>query len=183
MGRISLNLKSGQKVTWPNKCAICNANSSDWANAHLSKVTSLKYYTVAFGWTTQTQTISYPVCIKHKLLCSFLGKPSQWTFTDTLLYLILIPAGSLMLFVCPLALLSEFTNLNIGAFWIYLAFYISGLSFLFIAIWLIISSVYNPVKIIDAKEKSIRLFFKNKEFLQKFKNLNKNIILNNDEQG
>ena len=88
---LKLNLSSDQRVKWPNKCAFCGAKADDRAEASLSRVTGASYYGVAFGWSTQSKSFVYPVCLRHKRLVSFLSQPTKLTFVNTLLFLFVVP--------------------------------------------------------------------------------------------
>lgn len=116
---LNLNLSSGQRVLWPDKCAFCGAKADAKAETSCSKVTGGRYYVVAFGWTTQTKSITYPVCLRHKRLFTFLSEPTKWTFLDTLLFLFAIPVGFAFGLAGVFILLKEFAVIDLGIFIIY----------------------------------------------------------------
>ena len=141
---LNLNLSSGQRVLWPDKCAFCGAKADAKAETSCSKVTGGRYYVVAFGWTTQTKSITYPVCLRHKRLFTFLSEPTKWTFLDTLLFLFAIPVGFAFGLAGVFILLKEFAVIDLGIFIIYLPLCVCFLLFIFIIIWKILSAGYNP---------------------------------------
>lgn len=173
---LKLDLSSGQGVLWPDKCAFCGAKANTKAETSLSKVTGGRYYVVAFGWTTQTKSIIYPVCLRHKRFFTFLSEPTKWTFLDTLLFLFAIPLGIAFGLAGVFILLEEFEVVNLGIFSFYLPLSVCFLLFIFIIIWKILSGVYKPIRVADATEHSIGLSMSNKVFAQEFKRLNKDII-------
>ena len=176
MGYLELNLCTDQQIQWPKTCAFCGSEASAWVEANLSKITGLKYYVIAFGWSTQTKSVLYPVCHKHRLLCSFLSEPSKWTLTDIVRYLILIPPGFMFLLWLALLSIEEFTKIDLEPFCFYLPFYLAGFLFLFIIVWRLLSSILMPIKIFDVKEWSLTLYIKNKRFLEEFKKLNNDMV-------
>ena len=178
---LKLNLSSGQRVQWPDKCAFCGAKAVAKAETSFSKVTGAGYYVVAFGWSTQSKSFLYPVCRKHKSLCSLLGVPSKWTAVNTLLYLIIVPSFGILP-ACFLMLFYEMMGITATAgFWhILLGLVLSFplLLFILMILWKILSVGYNPIRITDATENSISLCVPNKVFVQEFKWLNADIIEN-----
>jgi hypothetical protein len=82
MNSLKLNQRLGRNIIWPNRCACCNAPSDDWAEASLTTATHLRHYLIAWGWTEKSNSISYPVCSKHKFICSCLNLPEKWGFIN-----------------------------------------------------------------------------------------------------
>ena len=179
MGRTRIDFSSGNRIKWPNKCAFCGAKSSDWAESNFSKVTGLRFYVLALGWTFKTKTMSYPVCQKHKRFCSLFSEPTKWTFTDTLLYIFSLPTGFALLLLCFFVGLEEFADVELldFVFVLILSLCLWCLTFIFLITWKIISLIYVPIKLLDFNEISIDLSFRNDKFLQEFITINRDLVV------
>ena len=178
---LKLDLSLGERILWPDKCALCGAKAEAKAKTNFSRVTGASYYGVAFGWSTQLKSFLYPVCRKHKSLCSLLGVPAKWTAVNTLLNFIIVPSFGILP-ACLLMLFYETMGITatIGFWHILLGLVLSFpvLLFILMILWKILSVGYNPIRITDASEHSISLCMPNKLFVHEFKKLNKDIIGN-----
>ena len=178
MGSIRLSLASGQGLLWPQSCAVCGSPATHQSKASFSVTKNPRYYVVAWGWTKQTHSISFPVCHKHKLLCSFLDLPSKLGFVDSFLFLVFVPtflwiAVSLLL-VWILGLIGLKGVIHDELF-MWSAVFIYGLFILFF----FSAGVFKPVKISDLKEDSVRVSIKNEDCMKAFKLLNMATIIDN----
>ena len=179
MYRLRLNLNSNGIVRWPNKCAFCGAEISGLAVTSHSKITGAKYYGMGLRWTPQTQTVAYPICQRHAFLARFFAVPSEWTVTQTLIFLVMGSGLAVVFLLCPLLLLDVLTRITIAPFWIYVAFYCCLLLPVpFILGWKVLSPVFSPIRIAKVQDGLVELSFRNEGFFHEFQGLNKDLVGN-----
>ncbi len=171
MGSIKLSLASGQGILWPQSCAVCGSTATHQSKASFTVTKNLRYYGVLLRWTKQTQSIQFPVCHKHKVLCSFLDVPSKLGFVDSFLFLVLVPA-LLLIPVCSLLLwilnLIGLKGLMPDELIKWSAVFLYGLFILFF----FFAGVFKPVKILALEEDYVRVTIKNEDCMKAFMLLN-----------
>ena len=172
MGSVSLDLASGKKVRWPNKCAFCDAPATRWAEASLTSATSLRYYVVALGWKEQTHSISYPVCKKHRVLCNLLNLPSKWGFINSFLFLVFVPTFFWIGIGLLLAVSLGIKGSDLSPISTIVAILTYGSTILFF----VYCALRKPIRISGVSGTLIRLKMTNNNFFKEFINHNKSLF-------
>ena len=172
MGTVTIDLASGNKVRWPNKCAFCGSPATKWAEASLTAATSLKYYGVALGWKEQTHSISYPVCEKHRFFCNLLNLPSKWGFINSFLFLILVPTFVWIGIVLLLSVLLGIKGDDLSSIMAVIAIISYGST----VFYFVYSAFKKPIRISGISGTLISLKINNNNFLRDFINYNKGLF-------
>lgn len=168
MNEVKLNLSSGNRIKWPNKCAFCGAKAEALANASCTMATG--YYIVA--WSQRTNAISYPVCRRHRLLCFFLDRPAKLGTVGSFLALIFIPG---ILWVAISLLISVLFGLK-GDNLTPISNTFGAILFFAMVIFFIYAASRKPIKLIEIKKNVAKLEIFNADFFREFKLLNAEII-------
>ena len=174
MGSVALGLY--QDIKWPNYCAVCDEQPTDWAKTSITETTKIGYYVVALSISHQTYTLAYPVCKKHKALCNFLNLPAQSSIINIVfgsIFATLALWGILaLLFYMIFALIGLGTTTKdlIGPWAFVLAI---GL----VVFYYIYAVFYQPVKILFISEHSIKISIKNEKYFNDFKLANISNVL------
>ncbi len=162
MGKLRFDIH--HPISWPEGCAICGAPAM--MRARVSHTVATGYY--LFAYAQRTHFSDYPVCRKHRFLCSVLDRPSRWGFVGKFWALLIIPGVLLVFMGLTLAVLfgikgealdSILSVVGIGSFVMTLGF-------------LIFAPRYQPVRIVEADKESLTFEIKNEEYFRQFKSLN-----------
>jgi hypothetical protein len=178
MSSIRLRLEAVQGLLWPKVCMVCGGSATHTAMTSFTIVKDVKYFLVALGWTKQTQSIPFPVCRKHRLLCNLLDRPSKWGFVGSFLFLVFAPT----FFLVAVVLIGTFIfsikkGPTLDAFLTCSAVFSYGLVIaFFIAAW-----AFKPLRISELKEYSLVLSIRNKDCFRAFEALNSEKVIRQDK--
>jgi hypothetical protein len=172
MGSIRLNLSCGGSLRWPQLCSVCGNTATDHAKASRTVLTGFNYYVIAVGWTTQTHSISFPVCHKHKILCSILDFPSTEGFTYRLFAAMGVSAvvALILLLILSLTGLNKISNDAESLWLLWITSFLSICFFFF-------GEFLKPIRILNNKNNIIKIFIKNKAYKKAFMLLNDTYIM------
>ncbi|OGP66494.1 MAG: hypothetical protein A2W27_04565 [Deltaproteobacteria bacterium RBG_16_44_11] len=166
MGSVLLGLN--QQIKWPNYCVLCNKETTDWSAASKTNLSNFQYYVVVVQYTTQTYSLTFPVCTKHKRLCDLLYKPFDFiSLLGSLVIGLILWAIFFALFHLIFRLLGLETVAKdlIDTLPIVLAV---GL----VLFYYVYAIFLHPVQISNWSENSIKISIRNKKYFNDFKLLN-----------
>ena len=172
MGFVMLTLASEKGILWPKRCVVCGGEATDTSRTSFTTTKNARYYLIVWGWTKETHSISFPICRKHKVFCSFLDIPSRWGFLDSFFFFLFVPALLYIAFNLSLALMLGIKGDALTPFSILSAIFFWGLAFIFLTF----ATSIKPVRISHVKEGSIKITIKNEECFRAFELLNREII-------
>jgi hypothetical protein len=177
MGSVKLGFCENFSIKWPNLCAVCNSQSTDWAKSSITNTIKIRYYVVALSFTHRIYTLSYPVCKKHKFICNLVDQPARGSLLQNVIALIFIPAIVWIILALPTAiLLGDVFNVRIQ--YREVITNLLGIPVLVATILFVIYALFfKPVKISHLAEDSMKIKIKNDRFLNEFKALNMDNII------
>jgi len=158
-----MRLDSTKPVSWPRVCAVCCAPAETLAR--VSQTSATGYYLIAY--TQKTQSINFPVCKKHRILCAVLNRPSRWGFVGSFLALLFIPG---ILWISTIITLAIVFGLKGDA----LDPYLSAIGVLFFGsmfAFLLLAPRLQPVRL-AADKQTLTFRIKNEEYFHEFRRLN-----------
>jgi hypothetical protein len=172
MGSIQLNLASKEKLHWPKFCAVCGAKADATANTSISTPKDFKYYGALLKWTESTLSVSFPVCQKHRILCSLLDLPAKLGFITAFLFMVFAPgilwiaSAILISWLAPLAGLKD--GAFVGSFTTISGFFFYGST----ALLYLLAATIKPVRLSQSDEKTVTLSVRNEDYFKSLQGLN-----------
>ena len=164
MHSIKLNLGPDGRIWWPSRCALCGVDAEDVARA--------TRYVKMGGQTEKTDTLSYPVCRRHKRLCTLLDRPAKWGFVGSFVALVLIPMIPLGVITIVAAGFAELKGDALSLlFWITAVLVYGGMAAFFI-----FAATRKPVKLLKVKKNAFKIKILSDNFFEVFKLLNADVM-------
>lgn len=174
MGTVNIDLTTGNKIQWPDKCAVCGAPASELAEASLTAAIALRYYVVALGWMDQTHSILYPVCNKHKFFCNLIDSPGRWGFISCFLFFIFVPT---FVWICTILLIAVLFNIK-GDDLFPISTLVAILSYGSTLFFFLYCALKKPLSVSKASETSITIKMRNQKFFKDFIKYNSGLLNN-----
>jgi hypothetical protein len=173
MTSVKFKLERGLKIQWPNCCAVCAGKATHEASTSFTATKDIGYYLVVINIKSQTYSIPYPVCRKHKIICTLLDYPARWSLFGIALYIFLIPFILWFLFSALFLPILDLVGLKSIE-------YISNSIGLIVIVLLMLylSGIFKPVRISNIKDDSMKISIKNDIYFNNFKILNSDKIMN-----
>lgn len=175
MAVLRLDISKRQGVYWPKKCAVCGAEATSEGKAACSIATKPQYRLIYLGWTRRRISMSYPLCMKHRLTCFLPSLVSERNLFN-------LGFGFLAVFLFVFGVLVPLASYIIYHEPIMNPQFVIWYSFLFglgIVACIAIQGLV-PVKIKDANEAMITLKISNRTYADEFKMLNRASIVDVD---
>ena len=163
-----VNLNS---AIWPNKCAYCNSESSEFIEAKSTALKKVGYFVFFLIKTSRVIKLRFPVCKKHKYKAAIASKISQRSQLNLIL-------GVLSVFAALGPLGDIYRTINgtvqpdIGIRW---GIFMYGFPAVYWALFFWAKN-NSPILIEDTKKDEINLHFKNDDFGKSFIEINKLVM-------
>jgi hypothetical protein len=113
--RVPLQIHRGHRwispLSWEPWCLVCNAPMEGEANASL--VNPNRFFSVSpfVFWSSEHFDVSYPVCMRHRMMCNLLDWPSRRGAIVSLVCWLLLPA--VIWLACLIGLIAFLPNLAV----------------------------------------------------------------------
>lgn len=177
MNTVKIKLERGEKIQWPNICAMCGNEATHTSSTSFTTTKDIGYYIVVITFKHETYSISYPVCRKHKLICNILDHPARESLMNNTLFVIIMTAILLGLsYFLPLIIFDSLGLKYISKIYDeYCWGWVGLISFVLVILY--VTGIFKPVKI-SIEDDSMIISIKNNNYFNKFKILNRDKILN-----
>ena len=157
-------------IKWPNMCAYCGTKATEWAKASCTQYSDYRYYIAFFQYTRQRYSIFYPVCNKHKRLCSFLDLPYKLGLSK---FFLAYAGGGFILFGL-FALIGVLAGFKVDAVDLLYIILLSVIGFIVTLVIIFVKK--KPIRIPMLLNFAFKLDISREDFFQAFVSLNTDII-------